>query len=68
MWYFVLRVLATQRVEDAGESDRAVAAEEQDEDRSVNIESSLLDKTEQFRASLLRGAVLPAAQQRRADD
>ena len=62
-------MLATQRVEDADKSDRdAVAAEEQDdEDRTVNIESSLMDKTEQFRASLLRGAVLPAAQQRRAD-
>ena len=68
MWYFVLRVLTTQRVEDADKSDRdAVAAEEQDEDRTVNIESSLMDKTDQFRASLLRGAVLPAAQQRRAD-
>jgi len=67
MWYFVLRALATQRVEDAGESNRAVAAEEQDDDRTVNIESSLMDKTEQFRASLLRGAVLPAAQQRRAN-
>ena len=66
MWYFVLRALATQRVED-GESNRAVAAEEQDDDRTVNIESSLMDKTEQFRASLLRGAVLPAAQQRRAN-
>ena len=62
-------MLATQRVEDADKSDRdAVAAEEQDdEDRTVNIESSLMDKTEQFRASLLRGAVLPAAQQRRAN-
>ena len=66
--FIFFRMLATERVENIAEPAHAAAdaAAAAAGDR-FDIDSSLMDKTEQFRASLLRGAVLPAAQQRRAN-